>query len=616
MSTKYFSSITDTPIQHLQEDDLRTQNYAQALSDFIEKADTPLTIGLQGEWGTGKTSMMYMIKTLLEQKDVATSWVNTWEYAMFRSAHQTTPAVLQAMLEKLKESCMQKGTWSLKDEQTARVQRIGRFIGALANQVIESQTGVNIKDAASNGEEHTLAIAEIKEQINTVIQDLLADNKNKHTRVVFFVDDLDRIPPSDAVEVLEALKNMFDIPNCIYVLAIDYDVVVKGLESKFGKKTEENEREFRSFFDKIIQVPFSMPTGNYDIKNLLTNKFAAMGIQLEEGQQDLFAQLVKYTVGYNPRSLKRFLNSYNLLRSLKHLNEATQDVESKYDDLVLFALLGLQISYPKIFRMLAQEPDFWLWNNATANKFQINLIEVEKQIQSFGDEMKQKTDEPWEQIIYGFCQKPLNSGLSDPYLSARWEAVIDLLNLLGHTIIGKSFDKVTEKERDTIALEFTNAWQNGLSLAAITNVDDDPKTKNSTEKNKRISFDTLTGKLEQIEKDNQYNQNALVIWRKILDSISIHPHLQLRFNGSNVSAKDNSGNNVLTLWNPSQGIKINVGMYIFHAESNDRPTSNLIEDFSKDPEKRFKVNLTKLEMTEPTLQLIEWAINSYRKEIE
>lgn len=616
MSTKYFSSITDTPIQHLQEDDLRTQNYAQALSDFIEKADTPLTIGLQGEWGTGKTSMMYMIKTLLEQKDVATSWVNTWEYAMFRSAHQTTPAVLQAMLEKLKESCMQKGTWSLKDEQTARVQRIGRFIGALANQVIESQTGVNIKDAASNGEEHTLAIAEIKEQINTVIQDLLADNKNKHTRVVFFVDDLDRIPPSDAVEVLEALKNMFDIPNCIYVLAIDYDVVVKGLESKFGKKTEENEREFRSFFDKIIQVPFSMPTGNYDIKNLLTNKFAAMGIQLEEGQQDLFAQLVKYTVGYNPRSLKRFLNSYNLLRSLKHLNEATQDVESKYDDLVLFALLGLQISYPKIFRMLAQEPDFWLWNNATANKFQINLIEVEKQIQSFGDEMKQKTDETWEQIIYGFCQKPLNSGLSDPYLSARWEAVIDLLNLLGHTIIGKSFDKVTEKERDTIALEFTNAWQNGLSLAAITNVDDDPKTKNSTEKNKRISFDTLTGKLEQIEKDNQYNQNALVIWRKILDSISIHPHLQLRFNGSNVSAKDNSGNNVLTLWNPSQGIKINVGMYIFHAESNDRPTSNLIEDFSKDPEKRFKVNLTKLEMTEPTLQLIEWAINSYRKEKE
>ena len=50
---------------------------------------------------------------------------------------------------------------------------------------------------------------------------------------------------------------------------IDYDIVVKGLESKFGPKTDENEREFRSFFDKIIQVPFSMPTGTYDIENFL-----------------------------------------------------------------------------------------------------------------------------------------------------------------------------------------------------------------------------------------------------------------------------------------------------------------------------------------------------------
>jgi predicted KAP-like P-loop ATPase len=217
---KFLSSITDIPIEHAEQDSLKTHHYALALADFIEKADTPLTIGLQGEWGTGKTSMMYMIKEILEERVVATSWVNTWEYAMFRSAHQTTPAVLQAMLEKLKESCIQKGTWTLKDERTANVKKIGRFIGALANQVIESQTGVNVKDALSEDEKESLEIAKIKEQINSVIQDLLNDTGNKHTRVVFFVDDLDRIPPSDAVEVLEALKNMFDIPNCIYVTSL------------------------------------------------------------------------------------------------------------------------------------------------------------------------------------------------------------------------------------------------------------------------------------------------------------------------------------------------------------------------------------------------------------
>lgn len=429
--------------------------------------------------------------------------------------------------------------------------------------------------------------------------------------MVFFVDDLDRIPPSDAVEVLEALKNMFDIPNCIYVLAIDYDVVVKGLESKFGKKTEENEREFRSFFDKIIQVPFSMPTGNYDIKNLLTHKLEAMGIVIDDALQDHFTQVVKLTVGYNPRSLKRFLNSYNLLRSLKHINESAQEVESKYDDFVLFALLGLQISYPKIFRMLAQEPDFWMWNTATANKFQINLPEVEKQIQSFGDEMKEKTDEIWEQIIYGYCQKPLKSGIADPYLSARWEAIIDILNLLGATIIGKSFDKITEKERDTVTQEFNNAWQNGLALAAITNVDDDPKTKNSTEKNKRVSFETLEGKIEQIVNFKDYNSVARDIWKKIVANLSENSELILRFNGSTVSAKDKLGNNVITLWNPSQGSKINVGIYLFHSGTTTRPEMAVIEDFNKDPEKRFKVNCTNMEMVEPAVELINWAINSF-----
>jgi hypothetical protein len=78
---------------------------------------------------------------------------------------------------------------------------------------------------------------------------------------------------------------------------------------------------------------------------------------------------------------------------------------------VLFALLGIQISYPKIFRMLAQESDFWMWNTATANKFQIDLSLVAKQIESFGDQMKQKTDEQWEQVIYGFCQKPLKTAV-------------------------------------------------------------------------------------------------------------------------------------------------------------------------------------------------------------
>ena len=52
------SSITDSPISKLEEDFLNIEKYSKSLSKFIQLSDTPITIGLQGEWGTGKTSLM------------------------------------------------------------------------------------------------------------------------------------------------------------------------------------------------------------------------------------------------------------------------------------------------------------------------------------------------------------------------------------------------------------------------------------------------------------------------------------------------------------------------------------------------------------------------------
>ena len=48
------ASITDSPISKLEEDYLRIEKYAISLSKFIQHSDTPITIGLQGEWEQGK----------------------------------------------------------------------------------------------------------------------------------------------------------------------------------------------------------------------------------------------------------------------------------------------------------------------------------------------------------------------------------------------------------------------------------------------------------------------------------------------------------------------------------------------------------------------------------
>jgi hypothetical protein len=482
------SCITDKPIENNSEDKLKMSRYGKVLSNFINQSDTPLTVGLQGEWGTGKTSMLYMLLEHFKRENVATSWVNTWEYSMFRNPEETTPAILKGMLTNLKLSCESEGKWTIEEKSKDSVKKVFRFLGNVANQVISNQTGVDIKDAAAKDEaaKEQAEIAEIKSEIGEIIAKLIEDTANEYKKVVFLVDDLDRIPPEQAVEVLESLKNLFDVPNCVFVLAIDYDVVVKGLESKFGKKTEENEREFRSFFDKIIQVPFSMPTGTYDMGNLLSEKLTSISITIPEDLTEAYTNVVRYTIGFNPRSLKRYINSFSLLRSLR--NSDFEDDSAEFgdnepdaeDDLILFAMIGVQISYPKIFRLITQMSDIYDWDKGFANKNNIDIEAVKLDIQKYGD--NDKLDEDWEQIIYGACQ-------NDVYLKSKVFNILELFNFLRNKFENRS--EILD-EKIVMALKF----------ASITNVDDDVNIKGVIEKrgNKTIFSDIKT-KVETIKQE-------------------------------------------------------------------------------------------------------------------
>lgn len=77
--------INDEPLDHLScdEDTLGINKYATTLSNFIELTNTPMSIGIQGEWGTGKTSLLKSIwKNLGSNNKNLMIWINAWEHSL------------------------------------------------------------------------------------------------------------------------------------------------------------------------------------------------------------------------------------------------------------------------------------------------------------------------------------------------------------------------------------------------------------------------------------------------------------------------------------------------------------------------------------------------------
>ena len=64
---------------------------------------------------------------------------------------------------------------------------------------------------------------------------------------------------------------------------------------------------------------------------------------------------------------------------------------------MLFAVLGIQISYPKIFRLLSQNPNFTNWNKGFANKFTIEWDDVQEKLKKIWK--SELIDEEWEQVV-------------------------------------------------------------------------------------------------------------------------------------------------------------------------------------------------------------------------
>ena len=104
MSIAYKSSVIDLPRKKEEVDLFGIQKYQDALVEFIQHSETPITIALQGEWGSGKTSLMNMIEDELCHKgEFYRVWINSWQYSLMSSREETLFAIIMTLSTKIEE---------------------------------------------------------------------------------------------------------------------------------------------------------------------------------------------------------------------------------------------------------------------------------------------------------------------------------------------------------------------------------------------------------------------------------------------------------------------------------------------------------------------------------
>lgn len=504
-------NIVDKPRQSEEDDLLGIDKYTNALVKYIDGCKMPVTLAIQGEWGSGKTSLINQIRYRLCEGDTASDkpfygvWLNTWQYSLMKSKDETLIAIMAGLTKKIVEILKRKH----ESKTQAAISKVTGIFGKIAKagaKVAMNTAGLDggaLDDIDFSSGSQDSDLLDLKRELENSVKQCLKEDHAKGDMkrgFIFFIDDLDRIDPPVAVEILELVKNIFEVDNCIFVLAIDYEVVVKGLVPKFGPLTEKNEREFRSFFDKIIQLPFSMPISSYDVTTFLIQSLEETGYITNNQNRnnefsELLAQLVLLSVGTNPRSLKRLINTISLLQILDEENNAELN-RPDFEKLLNFGFVCIQIAFPFIYNTLLQEPNFKGWDDNLAKKLRLKpLSDDQKELLASHDEF----DEQWEQVLYKICQ-------SDYFLSSRVYQISQLLNLLA-TFVPKDED-------------LGEVVTSILNLSSVTSVNLDQFGKGSKKIGSRVRFDGLEGTLQTLAEKGSHKStiNAL---KELHDTLSI-----------------------------------------------------------------------------------------------
>lgn len=263
----------DRPLKADQPDRLGFKAIASSLASSLVEGSVSqgLVVAIEGSWGSGKSSMVNLLCDAVKPDQATIIRFDPWligdRNAMVSSLINDIASKIDALQAKDGISSAEakeeiKGLAKKLRNYSVKAGAVVSPLAIVSASILAGQAGADATKAAFDtlaqiGEEKDKPLSDLKD-------DLVKGLLELGHKFIVVIDDLDRLEPQEANEVIRLVRAVGDFPNIIYLLCYDKEVLAKSL------KTALDIDDGKQFLQKIVQVHFSLPRPEeFDLRNWL-----------------------------------------------------------------------------------------------------------------------------------------------------------------------------------------------------------------------------------------------------------------------------------------------------------------------------------------------------------
>lgn len=333
-----------------------------------------IVFAISGKWGEGKTELLNLLEPKLSEKGFTVIRFNPWQYShedisLKRSFLRVVKEKIHAEVD-LSDLYYDRSKtvidWKSVVSPLLKIILVGAFVilvlfPVLLGYPINSwwhDVAKALKSFWGSGISgviltaliiplliKTIVVSSRAAQVTTAeeFEDKFQELLNGKSKLVIFIDDLDRCTSKTVKTVLDSLRTFFCHPECSYVITGDHTVIERYAAEELnpkkdeftGKDIEEGRRFLKKLFDVYWRLPLATPKV---FKEFLTDELKKSGIKLTDVQDKNIKNFLLDDGFFerNPRHVKRFITALRFaLESVKaqfeELSQGSNDDEDVKD---------------------------------------------------------------------------------------------------------------------------------------------------------------------------------------------------------------------------------------------------------------------------------------------